>query len=71
MAIFPPPLFPRSLASSDLSTLSHGCRETFLALGGQAANLGCVLHSFGLAWALASGQGVVVNLDGAAPWPGR
>jgi hypothetical protein len=38
-----------------------GCCETPFSLGGEAANFGRVLCAFGLAGALAQGQGFLVN----------
>ena len=41
--------------------LLDGCFETPFPLGGEAANFGCVLCSFGFAGPLAPGQGLLVS----------
>jgi hypothetical protein len=48
-----------------------GSCETPFPLGGEAPNLGRVLCAFGLARALAQGQGFLVSHCSTCPWIGR
>ena len=52
-----------------LLSLLDGCCETPFSPGGEAANFGCVLCAFGVAGALAQGQGFLVSPGFGSPTP--